>query len=217
MIIKSFLKIFRKILLRDQREKNISLILIKLINELKPKNRISILDYGSGYDPLLIKMIVNNLCISRYIKAECFDFYTSNQIQILNKEKNIIFRNLSTIKKNKQYDFAIIIDVLHHIGIDNSKKIIKLIKNLKKKAKFLIIKDHFEWSSFSRLCLRFMDFIGNYHNNINIPKEYYSKEQFENLLKDNNLFVKKRITNVRYHSRIFFFLSNPRFHFIYII
>jgi hypothetical protein len=40
MIIKSFLKIFRKILLRDQREKNISLILIKLINELKPKNRI---------------------------------------------------------------------------------------------------------------------------------------------------------------------------------
>jgi hypothetical protein len=62
-----------------------------------------------------------------------------------------------------------------------------------------------------------MDFIGNYHNNVNIPKKYYSKEQFENLLKDNNLFVKKRITNVRYHSRIFFFLSNPRFHFIYII
>jgi superfamily II DNA or RNA helicase len=81
-------------------------------------------------------MIVNNLCISRYIKVECFDFYTSNQIQILNKEKNIIFRNLSTIKKNKQYDFAIIIDVLHHIGIDNSKKIIKLIKNLKKKLNF---------------------------------------------------------------------------------
>ena len=37
MIIKFFLKIFRKILLRDQREKNISLILIKLINELKLK------------------------------------------------------------------------------------------------------------------------------------------------------------------------------------
>jgi hypothetical protein len=69
-------------------------------------------------------MIVNNLCKSRSIKAECFDFYTSNQIQKLNKEKNIIFRNLSSIKKNKQYDFAIIIDVLHHIGIDNSKKII---------------------------------------------------------------------------------------------
>ena len=62
-----------------------------------------------------------------------------------------------------------------------------------------------------------MDFVGNYHNNVNIPKKYYSKEQFENLLNDNNLFVKKRITNVRYHSRIFFFLSNSRFHFIYII
>jgi hypothetical protein len=37
MIIKLFLKIFRKILLRNQREKNISLILIKLINELKLK------------------------------------------------------------------------------------------------------------------------------------------------------------------------------------
>lgn len=69
MIIKFFLKIFRKILLGVQREKNISLILIKLINELKPQNRISILDYGSGYDPLLIKMIVNNLCKSRSIKA----------------------------------------------------------------------------------------------------------------------------------------------------
>ena len=136
MIIKFFLKIFRKILLGVQREKNISLILIKLINELKPQNRISILDYGSGYDPLLIKMIVNNLCKSRSIKAECFDFYTSNQIQKLNKEKNIIFHHLSSIKKNNQYDFAIIIDVLHHIGIDNSKKIIKLIKTLKKKLNF---------------------------------------------------------------------------------
>jgi hypothetical protein len=84
MIIKFFLKTFNKILLRNQREKNIFFILIKLINELKPKNRISILDYGSGYDPLLIKLIVNNLCKSRSIKAECFDFYTVNQIQKLN-------------------------------------------------------------------------------------------------------------------------------------
>lgn len=58
-----------------------------------------------------------------------------------------------------------------------------------------------------------MDFIGNYHNNVNIPKKYYSKEQFENLLKDNNLFVKKRITNVRYHSRIFFFSFKFSFSF----
>ena len=61
------------------------------------------------------------------------------------------------------------------------------------------------------------NFIGNYYNDVNIPNKYYTKIQFENFLQGLNLKIQDKITNERYHPKIFMFLSNPRFHFIYLI
>ena len=81
----------------------------------------------------------------------------------------------------------------------------------------MIIKDHFEWSFFSRVLLIFMDFIGNYYNDVSIPNKYFTKHQFNKILDKNNIKIKKKILDKRYHSKIFLFLSNPNFHFIYVV
>ena len=58
----------------------------------------------------------------------------------------------------KQYDISICADVLHHVGVDNLKGIKKILSFLKNKSKNIFIKDHYEYSIFSRQLLRFMDF-----------------------------------------------------------
>ena len=50
-----------------------------------------------------------------------------SSLSFLNKEKNIVFKKISDLDNDNQYDFCLIIDVLHHIGIDDDEKILKLI------------------------------------------------------------------------------------------
>ena len=84
-------------------------------------------------------------------------------------------------------------------------------------TEILIIKDHFEYSIFSRWVLMFMDFIGNYYNNVNIPKKYFTKNSFDELLVELNLNINEKFLDKRYYSKIFMYLSNPKLHFIYVI
>lgn len=151
-------------------------------------------------------------------KIDCYDLYDKKQLIELNKKSSISFSNIDKLNNSKtNYDFCIIADTLHHIGVDNEQYIKSILVKIKSLSKFIIIKDHFEWNGFSRLCLKIMDFIGNYYNDVNIPNKYYTKVQFENLLEGLNLKIKDKIINERYHPKIFMFLSNPRFHFIYLV
>ena len=55
-LIKHFLKYLRKIILRSQREKRLAKIIADQILLLKKdKKEINILDYGSGFEPLVIR------------------------------------------------------------------------------------------------------------------------------------------------------------------
>ena len=137
------------------------------------------------------------------------------------REKELANQFINLIKKleinNEYYDFAIISDVLHHIGVNKLDKISKIIIDLKSKSKFLIIKDHFEFNLISRQILRFMDFIGNYYNNVNIPKEYFKKKDFDIFIEKLNIKVIKKVNKNRYYSKKFLFFSNPNLHFIYLL
>ena len=62
-----------------------------------------------------------------------------------------------------------------------------------------------------------MDFIGNYYNNVNVPKKYFKQEVFDRLLKGLNFKIISKISNVKYYSNFFIFFSNPKLHFIYVI
>ena len=62
-----------------------------------------------------------------------------------------------------------------------------------------------------------MDFIGNYYNDVNVPKKYFDKKNLTNLLRSANLTVVKKKTKIRYYSKFFFIFSNPKLHFIYVL
>ncbi len=102
----------------------------------------------------------------------------------MNKNSNIKFLNIKNLSNNNliKFNFCLIVDVLHHIRLEKEKKIFNIVKKLKKKSKFLIIKDHFKYGFFSNLALIIMDFVGNYGDNVKIPKTYFSVSKFENFL-----------------------------------
>jgi hypothetical protein len=75
----------------------------------------------------------------------------------------------------------------------------EILRKLKSKSKIMIIKDHFEYNFYSRQILRFMDFIGNYYLDVNVPKKYFRKEEFDRILKDLNFkIIYKILLYIRY-------------------
>ena len=218
-MLKLFFKYLRKFLIGNYREIKLAKTFTKIFLEFNNKSNLNILDYGSGFNPTITyEMLSLNISKQFKIKIDCYDLYNEEQLKNLNKKSNISFYNISHLDENKRkYDFCLISDTLHHIGVDNNEYIKDILIKLKKKSRYIIIKDHFENGFFSRQCLRMMDFLGNFSSGVTIPKKYYTKHSFENLLYQLNFKPIKRIFDIRYHPKIFLFLSSPKFHFIYIL
>ena len=219
MFKKSLGKI-RAIILKNTREKKLSKYLNEIICEYHKKKNIKILDFGSGFQPKVAFYLHNHLKNNKKnAQIDCYDFYKKIDLKNLNKIKKkrggVNFKNIKEIKKNSEkYDFAIVSDVLHHIGVERKDDLVQILKNLKLKSKYILIKDHFEFNIVSRAILIFMDFIGNYHNNVNIPKKYFREDQFSELIKASNLKIKKKITNKEYYGKKFLFFNNSKLQFI---
>jgi hypothetical protein len=217
-LIKFFLKIIRLSILQNQREIKLSLIFSHLIKKYKTSNSLRVLDFGSGFEPKIASYIKSTLEKEIKIEITCMDLYKKKDLDILNKKYNLKFYNISSLNNfNKKFHFCIISDVFHHIGIDKTKKILLILNKIRKISDIIIIKDHFEYDFFSRQTLRFMDFIGNYYNSVNIPKKYFTKTIFNKLIKKANFKIISKILTIRYYSKIFLFFSNPKIHFIYTI
>ena len=61
--MKYLFKVFRKIILGEQREIKLAYELAEIIKNYSKKSHIKILDYGSGYNPVLIKKVINELTL----------------------------------------------------------------------------------------------------------------------------------------------------------
>ena len=215
----------RNILLKDFREEVLSKIISQQIEKtvhIKNKNVIKILDYGSGYNPTLINKIVNILS-EKYkktkFKASCYDFYNNKQIHLMNSNKNNVnFFHIKKLKNiNTKFDFCLIIDVLHHIGVDESEKILNTTKKLKKLSKFIIIKDHFQYGYFSNFILILMDFVGNYFDGVKIPSIYFTQESYKSFLKKLSLKEIRRINDKKYYKWYWFYLNSKKLQFISVL
>ena len=70
-------------------------------------------------------------------------------------KKMAYLENDKLFKSNKKFDVIFVIDVLHHIGVEDAHKV---IKKLYRHSNKIIIKDHFDHGLLSRSLLRFVDF-----------------------------------------------------------
>ena len=132
--------------------------------------------------------------------------YESNKI--------VYIDNYELFKKKEKFDIIFIVDVLHHIGVEDA---YKTIKKLFKLSNNIIIKDHFEHSYLSRQLLRFVDFYANYGYGVNVPKKYFDKTSWtKTLIKSNckEIFHKK---NFQQHDGLFNLILNKKHHFVSLI
>ena len=221
MVIKSGkFKYLRDIFVRSRYEQTLSKSIVEIIKKNNFKKKLKILDYGSGIEPSLIRLIKEQLS-KEFIDviSHGYDFYDDEQIaKLKNKQKKEFYFKTSELNNSKEiYDFAIISDVLHHMDVENITLIKKTLNMIKSKSNYIIIKDHFQYGIASNQFLRFLDFFGNLNSDIKTPKKYFSVEQFDKIMSDLNLSLKYKILNNRYHPKFLLFLSNPKYHFIYLL
>jgi hypothetical protein len=230
-LIRKFTKFLRKLLLGDFRQCAISKEIVNLITANSSKIKIKIIDYGSGYfKPTIAEKVYNLLSLlGRTSVFVCLDLYTRKDLKGLNSKKNkmIKYYNVNYLKKTRRdkFDYCIISDVLHHIrndktkkiGCDNKESIIDLLKNIKRKAKNIIIKDHYESNLYDRFLLLILDFMGNYQNFTTLPKKYFTEKLFNQILKESKLKVVNKIYNRKYYPNFFLFFSKPSIHFMYLL
>ena len=213
--MKNVLSKLRKTFLGLYREEQLSDYFYMLIKSHHKNKNIKILDYGSGFNPDLIFILSRKLKLEGFdIDITCADFYKEEEIAELNKKfSNVTFINIHDLPKGMSYDFSILSDVLHHVGID-LKETEDILTFLIKVSKYVILKDHFEYSILSRQILRFMDFIGNYKDGVNIPKVYFSKEKYQKVLENLDIQKIDDIQGIKLYGSAFIPFNFSRYQFI---
>ena len=98
------------------------------------KKKITVLDFGCG-SMEISKKIQHKKFIKKIIGLDVFDAnYKYKKLQYFK------YKNFSNLKKFKS-DVVILVDVLHHMGVDKSYLV---LKKLSQNSNAIIIKDHFE-------------------------------------------------------------------------
>ena len=146
------------------------------INDLAiEKEAISLLDIGCG------DMTITTILAERDEKLTCtgVDIYPNTK----HWENYVAFDGKTLPFEDKSFDIVLFSDVLHH----DYENLHQLIREAKRVADFIIIKDHFEYGLFSRSLLQLADIVGNYGYGVSIPKRYFSKQRFYDILRAHQL------------------------------
>ena len=169
---------FIRLICGGDRLKRITSIIDDLLKKeyLKKNKRLKILDYGCGSMEISKRLETRNY-IESITGSDIFNYSF--------KSKKLIYTNNERLfNKNEKFDVIFVVDVLHHVGINDAHKI---LKKLSKLSKIIIIKDHFEHGFLSRQLLRFVDFYANYGYGVNVPKKYFNENRWkETLIKSNS-------------------------------
>lgn len=114
--------------------------------------------------------------------------------------------------KDGQFDVAILSDVLHHVPPDMR---LDLLRDARRVAKRVIIKDHFEYGWPSRQMLRAMDFVGNFGYGVSVPERYFDRSSFESLCKQADMKIESMDVGLQLyaHLPIVRNLLSPNWHF----
>jgi SAM-dependent methyltransferase len=186
----------------------LSTLFVEVIRSLNTENRkVRLLDVGCG-DMTIAKTLASKYkklrftCIDIYPNIEDWDNYFEFD------GKNIPF-------DDKEFDVTLFSDVLHH-DFDNIKS---LLMEAKRVSNIILIKDHFEYGLWSRRILQVADFIGNYGYGVSIPKHYFSKQSFSDLLDECKMKEIRRICPIQLYknSALIKLLFKSKYQFLSII
>jgi len=176
----------------------LSNLFVEILNELDA-GAVSLLDIGCGD-----MSIAENLMKNRVnVKATCLDTYPLPEAYVKDPkwEKYVSFDGRKIPFEDKQFDVAILCDVLHHdfeyAGV--------ILQEACRVAKYVIIKDHFEYGMVSRQTLRLMDFIGNWGYGVSVPDRYFSKKTYQELLDKQGVKEIKQICPIPLYQHSFIF------------
>lgn len=148
--------------------------LLPFFNE---NDNLKVLDVGCG-DMQIISELTNKLPESIFKGIDVFKL-PENFVSDSYWQNYVWFDGINIPFKDNYFDVVLLMDVLHHIQIE---KQLPLLREIKRVAKFVIIKDHFEYGFFSRQMLRIMDLAGNWAYGVSIPKKYFTKASFASFL-----------------------------------
>ena len=138
-------------------------------------DRISILDIGCG-DMQLAEGILQEL---PDVTLTCIDIHPLPDVfqELPRWSKYHQFDGRHIPFKPSQFDAALFSDVLHH----DQDGMRELLSEAARVARYIIVKDHFEYSIFSRWILKILDFVGNWGYGIKLPRTYFRQEEFNAL------------------------------------
>lgn len=111
--------------------------------------------------------------------------------------------------RNGAYDVAMLVDVLHHTTDP-----LCLLREAKRVARRVIIKDHLVKGLAARATLRFMDRIGNARFGVALPCNYLDDTQWRELFDRAGLTLRDRVANLGLYRLPFSWLFDRQLHFV---
>lgn len=160
--------------LHSNRIAKLSASIAEVLFSLFPSRNHSIraLDVGCGDMTLAEKLNEMN----SVIQWSCTDIHElPSDLQNSEKwKKYCTFNGRELPFPDDTFDVVLFSDVLHHCMPQAQ----ILLREAARIGRFIIVKDHFEHSWYSRQMLRLMDFVGNYGYGIEIPKRYFTPTSF---------------------------------------
>ena len=151
-------------------------VLANRIEELIPNNS-SILDVGAGSGE-----IANTILSKRPdLDITCIDIKNRDDTEIEIKS----FNGKEIDYEDSSFDFAIIVDVLHHTY--NKKELLREAFRVSKTG--VIIKDHLYKNKLDHAILSIMDYIGNRPYSIDVIYDYFTLEQWEVLFNEEKMII----------------------------
>jgi len=155
----------------------LSNLIAKAIDRHVPSGKmLRCLDVGCG-DMRLAEMLGEALPQTLWVCMDVYDLPAHLKGQ-KRWEKYCTFDGKTFPFANREFDVVVFSDVLHHAA-ENAPL---LLAEAARTSRFVIVKDHFEYSWWSRRWLWIMDSVGNWSYGISLPKKYFRKDQFKQLV-----------------------------------
>lgn len=110
---------------------------------------------------------------------------------------------------DNSFDFILLIDVLHHLTNPES----LLLECRRVASAFIIVKDHYCEKRSDRWRLRLLDWLGNRGDNIALPYNYFSAEQWRKIFKQYALNMVEHKSRMKIYCSVLSVFFPDRLHF----